>query len=47
LVRDGYAYAYLDFPLNKQRKVQLANLQKEAEAAKRGLWDPNTCNGQK
>jgi len=47
LVRDGYAYAYLDFPLNKQRKVQLANLQKEAEAAKRGLWNPTTCNGQK
>ncbi|HVM90315.1 MAG TPA: thermonuclease family protein [Verrucomicrobiae bacterium] len=47
LVRDGYAYAYLDFPLNKQRKAQLADLQKEAEAAKRGLWNPDTCNGQK
>jgi micrococcal nuclease len=47
LVRDGYAYAYLSFPLNKLRKVELANLQKEAEAAKRGLWDPNTCHAQK
>jgi micrococcal nuclease len=47
LVRDGYAYAYLDFPLNKQRKVFLANLQKEAQAAQRGLWSPATCNGLK
>lgn len=47
LVRDGYAYAYLDFPLNKQRKVELARLQEEAEAAKRGLWNPESCNGQK
>ena len=47
LVRDGYAYAYLDFPLNKQRKVELARLQDEAEAAKRGLWNPEICNGQK
>jgi len=47
LVREGFAYAYLDFPLNKLRKVELANLQKEAEAAKRGLWDPNICDGQK
>jgi micrococcal nuclease len=47
LVRDGYAYAYLSFPLNKQRKVELANLQKEAQAAQRGLWSPTTCNGLK
>lgn len=45
LVRDGYAYAYLSFPLNKLRKIELGNLQKEAEAAKRGLWNPDTCNG--
>lgn len=47
LVEQGYAYAYLDFPLNKQRKAQLAALQKAAEAAKRGLWNPDTCHGQK
>lgn len=47
LVRDGYAYAYLDFPLNKQRKVELSRLQAEAKAAERGLWDPKTCNGLK
>ena len=43
LVRDGYAYAYLDYPLNKERKVQLARLQDEAEIAKRGLWNPEIC----
>ncbi|MCK9360994.1 thermonuclease family protein [Patescibacteria group bacterium] len=47
LVRDGYAYAYLDYPLNKQRKVELARLQDEAEAAQRGLWNPDACNGVK
>lgn len=45
LVSDGYAHAYLSFPLNKQRKTQLANLQKEAEAAGRGLWNAQTCAG--
>ncbi len=45
LVRDGYAHAYLSFPLNQKRKVQLANLQKEAQAAERGLWSPTTCAG--
>ncbi len=47
IVRDGYAHAYLDFPLNKQRKIELARLQDEAEAAKRGLWNPEACNGKK
>lgn len=45
LVKDGYAYAYLSFPLNKQRKMELSRLQSEAEAAKAGLWNPDTCNG--
>lgn len=43
LVRDGYAYAYLDYPLNKERKVELARLQDEAKIARRGLWNPETC----
>lgn len=45
LVRDGYAYAYLNFPLNKQRKAYLKSLQTQAEMGQRGLWDPQTCNG--
>ncbi len=47
LVQEGYAYAYLSFPLNRQRKTQLRHLQEEAQAAARGLWNPKTCNGQK
>ncbi len=47
LVREGYAYAYISFPQNKQRKAELVRWQKEAEAAKRGLWNPQTCNGLK
>ncbi len=44
LVRDGYAHAYLDFPLNKQRKVELKRLETEAMAAQVGLWNPLTCS---
>jgi endonuclease YncB( thermonuclease family) len=44
LVRNGYAYAYLDFPLNKQRKVELKRLEAEAQAAQLGLWNPLTCS---
>ena len=46
LIQEGYAYAYLSFPLNPLRKTQLKRLQTEAEEAKRGLWSPDGCNGQ-
>lgn len=45
LVRDGYAYAYLSFPLDARRKAELTRLQEEAKTAERGLWSPETCNG--
>lgn len=47
MVKEGYAVAYLSFPLNKQRKAQLKRLQTEAEVAQRGLWNPLTCDGKK
>ena len=47
MVRDGYAYAYLSFPLNPARKSELKKLENDARMAGRGLWDPQTCNGQK
>jgi micrococcal nuclease len=47
LVHEGYAYAYVSFPMTATRKTNLKKLQSEAEAAKRGLWNPKTCNGQK
>ena len=46
LVSDGYAYAYLSFPLNPLRKRELKDLQENAKMAQRGLWSPTTCNGQ-
>lgn len=47
MVRDGYAYAYLSFPLSPERKRELKRLQDDAQAAGRGLWSPETCNGKK
>lgn len=46
LVAQGYAHAYLDFPLDKDRKAQLRRLEGEARAAERGLWDPRACGGE-
>lgn len=45
MVRDGYAYAYLSFPLDPFRKRELKQLQEDAKMAGRGLWNQNTCNG--
>ncbi len=47
LVREGYAYAYTDFPMNKYRKTFLKQLQDMAEKNQAGLWSPTTCAGQK
>lgn len=47
LVEQGFAYAYLDFPLNKQRKAQLAEAEKQAREEGRGLWSTSTCSGTK
>lgn len=47
LVKEGYAYAYISFPLNKQRKTEMRSLEQEARTAKRGLWSPETCDGMK
>jgi len=44
LVREGFANAYLSFPLNAARKVELRKLEAEAKAAGRGLWAPGVCN---
>lgn len=45
LVRDGFAYAYLSFPLNPHRKRELRQLQEAARIGQRGLWNPTSCNG--
>ena len=43
LVADGYAHAYLSFPLDVRRKAELTRLQEDAKLALRGLWNPATC----
>lgn len=47
MVREGYAYAYLSFPLDAKRKKELKKLQEDAKMAQRGLWNPESCNGNK
>lgn len=47
LIEDGYAQAYLSFPLNPARKTLLRRLEGEAKAAQRGLWNPQTCLDEK
>lgn len=44
LVEQGYAYAYLSFPLNADRKTQLRKLEAQAKAAGRGLWAAGVCD---
>jgi len=43
LVREGYAYAYLQYPLDPSRKALLTHLQSEAEAEGKGLWGLGQC----
>lgn len=38
LVSEGYAHAYVSFPLDPVRKKQLTDLEAAANAAKKGLW---------
>jgi len=47
MVREGYAYAYLSFPLNPKRKAELKKLENDAKIAQRGLWSPQGCGGKK
>lgn len=44
LISEGYANAYLSFPLDKIRKAQLTVLEREAKETQRGLWNPETCS---
>jgi len=44
LVKDGYAQAYVSFPQNPARKVELRKLESEAKAAGAGLWAPGACS---
>ncbi|MHB8831031.1 MAG: thermonuclease family protein [Patescibacteria group bacterium] len=43
LVKEGYAQAYVSFPQNPARKVELRKLESEAKAAGAGMWAPGAC----
>ncbi len=43
LVKQGYAYAYVSFPQNAERKAYLRSLEADAKENLRGLWNPETC----
>ncbi len=43
LVREGYAYAYVDFPQEKTRKAELKRLEEDARDHGRGLWAEGVC----
>ena len=45
MVTDGFARAYLSFPLNPKRKIQIKTAEQEAKNAGRGLWSLSTCSG--
>jgi micrococcal nuclease len=43
MVLNGYAHAYLSFPLNPARKKALRLFEEEAKREKRGLWADGVC----
>lgn len=45
LVANGYAHAYT-YPPNVRHSLLLQKLERDAREAERGLWSPETCNGQ-
>jgi micrococcal nuclease len=45
LVSEGYAHAYLGFPLDPERKAELKRLENDARESGRGLWDEEACAG--
>lgn len=46
LLMQGYAYEYT-FIVPYQRQQRFRQLEDQARQLKRGLWDPNTCDGQR
>lgn len=43
LIQEGYAYAYLSFPMNSDRKRELKQLEERAKLEGRGLWSSGAC----
>jgi len=47
MIRDGYAYEYTYHGRKYKNQKKYKEAQKYAEENELGLWDPNTCNGEK
>ncbi|MBE2194906.1 MAG: thermonuclease family protein [Anaerolinea sp.] len=48
MIAEGYAYEYTYQSFNPHKyQAQLRTAQRDAERENRGLWSPNTCNGQR
>jgi|GEM_PF-3768447 len=45
MVKDGYAYALLKYPMNEDTKEEYKAAEDDARTNKRGLWAEDTCNG--
>ncbi len=43
LLQEGYAHAYLSFPMNEERKILYRRLEREAREGERGLWNSFEC----
>lgn len=43
MIKEGFAYAYLSFPLDPVRKRELKTLEEQARLLKVGLWAPTAC----
>ncbi len=43
MVSEGYAHALTSFPLNAERKVELRELERQAQENEVGLWSPDAC----
>lgn len=43
MVREGFAQAYLRYPLKRERKSELRKLEETARASSTGLWSKDVC----
>lgn len=47
MVKEGFATAYVSFPLSAAFKRELKESEQHARIGQLGLWSPTTCNGAK
>jgi micrococcal nuclease len=45
MIKDGYAYAYLNYPFDSGKMKAYKEAENYARENNKGLWSPNTCSG--